>query len=150
MEQIMEWQLQLLDNPLYFGIFFVFGWIAVLLLISRITGWSRLAEKYRTYKKPDSKLLRFVQVNWGSSLMSGNIYTLGSSYKGLYLAVLFPFRIGHPPLLIPWRDINATKEKRFMSNKVVFEFKNGLSRPLEISENTAENIKEGSKGQLSY
>ena len=82
--------------------------------------------------------------------MAGNIYTLGSSYKGLYLAVLFPFRIGHPPLLIPWRDIKAKKEKRLMSNKVVFEFKNGLSRKLEISENAAEELKTGSKGQLSF
>ena len=150
MEQLFGWQQDILDNPLYFGIFFLGGWIAVLLLISRITGWSRLAEKYRTYKKPDFKLLRLVQVNWGSSLMSGNIYTLGSSYKGLYLAVLFPFRIGHPPLLVPWRDITAKKEKRFMSNKVVLKFKNGLSRPLEVSENTAEKLKAESKGQLSY
>lgn len=150
MEQIMDLQLQLLSNPLYLGIFFVVGWIVVLLMISRITGWSRLAEKYRTYKKPDFKLLRLVQVNWGSPLMAGNIYTLGSSYKGLYLAVLFPFRIGHPPLLIPWRDIKAKKEKRLMSNKVVFEFKNGLSRQLEISENAAEELKTGSKGQLSF
>lgn len=150
MEQLMDLQRQLLDNPFYFGIFFVVGWIVVSVIFAKITGWNKLAEKYRTYNKPDFKLFRAVQVTWGSPLMAGNIYTLGSSYKGLYLGVLFPFRIGHPPLLIPWRDIEVKKVKRYMLTKVVFEFKDGLSRPLEIGENMAEKLRVGSKGQLSF
>jgi hypothetical protein len=146
----MDWQLQLLENPLYFGIIFVVGWIVVSFIFSKITGWSRLAEKYRIYKKPEFKLLRAVQVTWGTPLIAGNIYTLGSTYKGLYLGVLFPFRVGHPPLLIPWRDIKVKKVKRLMSTKIVFEFKNGLSRPIEIGENVAEKLRAGSKGQLSF
>jgi hypothetical protein len=82
--------------------------------------------------------------------MAGNIYIMGSSYKGLYLGVLFPFRIGHPPLLIPWRDLKIEKVKSFMSNKVVFKFKDGTARPLEIKERMAEKLIEGSGGQLSF
>jgi len=149
MEQLRELQQYLLDNPLYFGIFFITCWIVISILFAKTTGWSKLAEKYRTYKKPDFKLFRAVQVTWGSSMMAGNIYTMGSSYKGLYLGVLFPFRIGHPPLLVPWRDIRVRKVKRLMINKVAFEIKNGLARPLEVNENVAEKLAAGSKGQLS-
>ena len=80
MEQLFGWQQDLLNNPLYFGIFFIVGWIVVSFMFSIITGWNKLAEKYRTYKKPDSKVFRAVQVTWGSPLMAGNIYIMGSSY----------------------------------------------------------------------
>lgn len=146
----MEWQEHLLDNPLYFGIFFIFGWILVSFTFAIFTGWHKLAEQYRTYEKPGVKLLQAVHVTWGSSLMAGTIYTLGSTYKGLYLGVLFPFRIGHPPLLIPWRDISAKKVKRLVVSKIQLEFKYGLSKPFEISENVAEKLKAGSNGQLSF
>lgn len=32
---------------------------------------------------------------------------------GLYLAVFPPFRPGHPPLLIPWGEIEAREEGRW-------------------------------------
>lgn len=150
MAQLMDLQRQLLDNPFYFGIFFVVVWIVVSATFSKLTGWSRLAEKYRTNKKPEFELYRAVQVSWGSPFLAGNIYTLGSSYKGLYLGVLFPFRIAHPPLLIPWRDVEVKKVKRLMSTKVLFEFKNGMFRSFEIGENVAEKLREGSKGQLTF
>ncbi len=150
MEQLFGWQQDILDNPLYFGLFFIGGWLVVSFMFSIVTGWNKLAERYRTYNKPDFKLFRAVQVTWGSPLMAGNIYIMGSSNKGLYLGVLFPFRIGHPPLLIPWRDLRVEKVKSFMSNKVVFKFKDGTARPLEIKENMAEKLIEGSGGQLSF
>jgi hypothetical protein len=33
---------------------------------------------------------------------------------GLYLKVVPLFRLGHPPLLIPWADIHGLREKRFL------------------------------------
>jgi hypothetical protein len=33
--------------------------------------------------------------------------------NGIYLSVLFIFRIGHPPLFIPWPDVSM-REKRFL------------------------------------
>jgi len=37
---------------------------------------------------------------------------MGAGPWGLHLSVLFPFRPGHPPLLIPWQDISAIETKR--------------------------------------
>jgi hypothetical protein len=44
----------------------------------------------------------------------GNIYyrsilTIHTAPNGFYLSVWLPFRIGHPPLFIPWQEVrNAT------------------------------------------
>jgi len=150
LEQIFEWQNWLLHNPIYFGVFFVVMWCLVSFTLSKITGWSRLAEKYRTRTKPESKLMQAVQAYWGSVMLAGNIYTIGTTNTGLFLGVLFPFRIGHPPLLIPWHDIRAKKVDGFLKPRVQLTFGNGLSRPFEIYEKTAEIIKKGSNDQFSY
>ena len=150
MENIFELQAWLLNNPIYFGIFFIVMWFLVSYTISRITGWARLAEKYRTRSKPETKLMQAVQVYWGSILMAGNIYTLGSTSKGMFLGVLFPFRLGHPPLLIPWHEIKAKKVDRFLMMRIQLSFGNGLSRPFEINGKVAEKIKAGSNGQFNY
>ena len=39
-----------------------------------------------------------------------NVLTIGANREGLYLSVLFIFRLGHPPLFIPWTE-TAFKEK---------------------------------------
>ena len=150
MDHIIEFQKWLLNNPVNFGIFFVAMWFIVSITFSRVTGWSRLAEKYRATSKSESKLMRAVQVYWGSILLAGNIYTLGSSSKGMFLGVLFPFRLGHPPLLIPWHEIKAKRVNRLFMPRIQLSFGNGLSRPFEINENVAEKIKAGSNGQFIY
>jgi hypothetical protein len=35
--------------------------------------------------------------------------TLGANARGLYLAVRPLFRIGHPPLFIPWSDVQVSR-----------------------------------------
>lgn len=59
---------------------------------------------------------------------------------GLYLAVWFLFRVGHPPLVIPWRDITMMQRKRFFMQQVVFRFAHCPSIPFIISKHLADKI----------
>jgi len=150
MQKLIEWQELLFQNPVFFGMFIVSMWILALFTIARITGWSRLAEQYRTWAPPETNVMRAVRAYWANVMITGNIYTLACNRQGLYLAVLFPFRFGHPPLLIPWNEIKTRRIKGFLSRRVQLEFGNKLSRPFEIFENTAEKIKQCSKGKFDY
>lgn len=93
-----------------FPVFFVLFWTAVCYLLGWVGGWQKLAADYhhtasflgQTYNFRNG---RMKWVNYK------NVLTLGADTKGLYIAVLFLFRIGHPPLFIPWQDINTTEEK---------------------------------------
>jgi hypothetical protein len=86
-------------------------WGGTLLLLSYIGGWSRLAEHYRSDRSEWGKMfyLRSARVGW---VGYGSCLTFGVSGAGLHMSVLFPFRVGHPPLFIPWGEFHNVYEKR--------------------------------------
>ena len=43
--------------------------------------------------------------------------------KGLGLSVLILFRVGHPPLFIPWNAIEVKEEKKFLRSVTNFYVK---------------------------
>lgn len=150
MQQLNEWTKVLTQNPALYGLFIATMWVLVLLTISRLSGWSRLAERYSTSAAPESCVMRMVRAQWGSIMITGNIYTMACNNDGLYLGVLFPFRLGHPPLLIPWHDIKAEKINSILTPRIQLQFGGGLSRPFEIYERTADKLKSCSNGKFNY
>ena len=96
--------------PYFFPALFVGIWLLVMFLLSRLGGWHRLAYRYRLSSTFSGKVWRFQsgRFNWAAY---NNCLSVGANGKGLYLAPLFLFRFGHPPLLIPWGDITVEKKK---------------------------------------
>src|SRR5262245_49948596 len=95
----------LLVIGLFFTIFPMF-WCAIVLLLSFIGGWRRLAEKYATDKEPKGKAFRYQQGMVGVTSYKGTLH-VHVAPEGLYLSVPIFFRVGHPPLLIPWSAIHS-------------------------------------------
>jgi hypothetical protein len=130
----MSWQWHP-QTPLEFLVFFVVMWVGVSLLLSKISGWSRLAEHYRlvgSFAGPKSYMCsamfrRFVGYN--------NVLIVGFDQTGLYLAVWIPFRIGHPPLLIPWQAVRNGERSWF----------NLFSTPLELGSDPAVRVSMSSR-----
>jgi len=60
--------------------------------------------------------------------------------EGLYLSVLLLFRVGHPPLCIPWKEIQISRTKHFWSRFVVLMLGNSERIPMRISERMARNL----------
>ena len=81
-------------------------WCFILWLSSLAGGWRRLAERYENRMPFDGEITSFVTarlrfVNYSS------ILRLGTSDLGLYVAPIRIYRFFHPPLFIPWTDIEA-------------------------------------------
>jgi hypothetical protein len=104
------------------ALIFLFPTFAAVLLctiffvISRIGGWATLARRFRATEP-------FYGETWGwqSAKFRGwcnynNCLTVGASQEALYLSVMIPFRLFHPPLMIPWREIEVE------TGKVLFGF----------------------------
>ena len=70
----------------------------------------------------------------------GGCLTVGVNKRGLYLAVWFLFRLGHPPLVIPWHDIAMTERKKFFIQQVVYRFAHCPDIPFIISKRLADKI----------
>lgn len=120
-------------------VFSVGLWVAVCFLLSIIGGWSRLAEHYRSQSdfsgtKWQLQSGRLGLTNYGNSL------TIGANDDGLYLAVFPLFRVGHPPLWIPWREITTTEHQGWLFAYRDFSFARTPSVTLRVLRATGDRI----------
>jgi hypothetical protein len=94
------------DGDWHFFLLFLAFWTAICLGMAHL-GWAKLARCYRASESFDGKRRFFRTAEVGQSSYR-NCLTTGVSPRALHLSVLFPFRVGHPPLQIPWEDISAS------------------------------------------
>ena len=71
-----------------------------------------------------------------------NVLTIGADRTGLYLSTVFFFRIGHPPLFIPWTEISLSGRRKILFVEFV-EFKLGREEqiPFLIRAKLADQIR---------
>jgi len=125
--------------PFVFPIFLISVWVMVSFFIALLGGWSRLAAHYRFQAEFTGKKWRFQSARFRLTGYN-NCLTIGSNYYGLYLAMFLPFRIGHPPLLIPWSDITTTEHKGWLFSYLDFTFAKAPSIKLRVSRNLGDRI----------
>ncbi len=127
----------------YFLPFFVTLWVGVSLLISGIAGWRELAKVYRAAMPFTGRRWWFqsAEMRWRTSY--GGCMNIGANKDGLYLSVLFLFRLGHPPLFIPWPDISAIERRSWLLFKMVeLRCRKVPTVPIRIYRRLAEKISE--------
>jgi hypothetical protein len=128
-------------NPFFLSIGMLVGiWLVVSMVISQIGGWALLAQQYRCLEPfPETRWsFQRAQFRWGTAY--NNCLTFGADPHGLYLAVFPLFRLGHPPLFIPWREISVSRRKTLWIKQVRLQL--GLERqiPVTIRENLAQKL----------
>jgi len=115
------------NNPIYFPIVFIAMWVGLMWAFSLIGGWGSLAKHYKTDEsfsgvKTHMQTVRVGPINYGSCI------TIGLNSSQIYMAILFPFRIAHKPLLIPFCEIEAKEQQGFMSNYVSLKIQSARIR----------------------
>lgn len=118
-------------------------WHVLLTGIARFGGWGKLADRFvATVQPTDGKLYRAQSMNIGMTNYNGCIW-MRVTARGLYLSVLFPFRPGHPPLLIPWHVItHVTEKKRLGFTTYVLDIGQPRITTLEIRKTLLERIEQ--------
>ena len=119
--------------------FFIFLWATVLFILAHVGGWSRLAQYYQTQSKFEGEKWSFKSGRMGLTNYSGCL-TIGANDQGLYLAVFPLFRVGHPPLFIPWYDITTSKSKKFFVAHLDFTFARMPSVTFSVPEKFGETL----------
>jgi hypothetical protein len=99
--------------PFLIPLAFAAWWCFIMWVVSRLCGWHALARHYRAENRFHGKHRRFSSVKVGSGNYSGCV-TLGANSDGLSLAVMVLFRVGHPPLFIPWADLKPRIKKMWI------------------------------------
>ncbi|HUN89774.1 MAG TPA: hypothetical protein VMU28_13330 [Terriglobales bacterium] len=136
--------------PWWFIFLAFFGtWFFVMFFISRVGGWSRLAESYRTEQPFLGNLIRFQAAQLRNRTNYNGCMNFGGDPAGLYMVPMVPFRMFHPPLLIPWEEITTRPVKlwRFW-NFIELRFQRSPEIPVKIKQALAEKLVQASGGRL--
>jgi len=132
----------------YFFVILPVFWILLSSMIARISGWRALAESYPVSSDFSGKWLRFqsASLRWSSNYTG--IVHFGADAKGLTLSVLFMFKPGHPPIFIPWTDIQVQSQGGIFPN-LRLRFSRKPDVPLVISKTLGERLSQMSGGRFS-
>lgn len=128
---------------------FVGTWVVVSFSLSRTSGWTKLAECYRSEQPFLGALIRFQAAQFRRSTNYNGCLNFGGDPAGLYVAPMLLFRAFHSPLLIPWDEITARPIKvwRFW-NFVELRFQRVPDVPVKIKPALAEKLVQASGGRL--
>ena len=118
---------------------FVTVWCFTLWLISRLSGWNKLAGTFHYPDKFTGHVFSFqsARINWANF---NNGLKIGVSQQGLYMVPMLFFRIFFPPLLIPWSEISTEPKKRFMVAYQQLRLKSFPRHKIDIQQKTFEKI----------
>jgi hypothetical protein len=127
-----------------FPIFFAAVWSLACIATCWLTGWHSLAKRFKTTDKPYGDIRSagpwFYSVYfrfWGHY---SSVIRIEAAQDALYLSVFVLFRIGHPPLHIPWEEIRFGKTKWFWRPYVVLTLGREEQIPMRISVRMACNL----------
>jgi hypothetical protein len=129
--------------PAGFAVFLAL-WCSVGFLVSFLTGWFSLSRRFKRQSEPYGETktagpffytiyMRF----WGH--YSG-VIRLTAASDALYASVLFLFRIGHPPLRIPWDEIRLSRTKFLFRTYIVLTLGDEEQIPMRIPVSMASNL----------
>lgn len=125
---------------------FVIFWSAIVWLIARLSGWSKLGDVYpaRIPFNETCWSMQSARLRWNSGY-SGVIRVCADS-QALHLSVFPMFRPGNPPLSIPWEDITTVSH----IFGVELRFYRAENIPIRISRRLAEQLEQASDGRFRY
>jgi hypothetical protein len=136
------------DNPLVsnlgIALFCIVFLCGVGFLISLQSGWFSLGRRFKKQSDPygDTKtagpFFYTVYMRWWSKYSSA--IRLTAAGDALYISILFPLRIGHPPLRIPWDEIQFARTKFFLRTYLMLTLGNEEKIPMSISLRMARNL----------
>ncbi len=109
-------------------------------MISLLSGWLTLAKMYRATQPFDGERWHFQSARFRFNSRYNGMLTIGANQEGFFMAALFLFRLGHPPLFIPWQDITVRPVKFLWFRMYRFEFRQAPSVNLRLWEKLGKRV----------
>ena len=126
--------------------FYVAGmWLLISTMVSFIGGWRTLSRRFRAQHAPEGNITTAGPFTYSVYMRFrthyGNVIRVTSAQDGLYLSVLAIFRVAHPPLFIPWHEIELTRSSFLWWRYVVLTLGREEQIPMRISERMARDAR---------
>jgi hypothetical protein len=134
----------LLHSHVFILAFFAALWSLKSFIVSMIGGWAALSKRFRAKSQPYGDIKTagplFYTVMMRFRVRYGNTIRIAASSDALYLSILFPFRLCHPPLTIPWDEIKMRRTQFLWLRFVILTLGERERIPMRISERMARNL----------
>ena len=132
------------EKTTQFLIVFTTLWILMCFVLSMWGGWSQLTDRYRGIPSKVEAKWRLESASMRHMATYPGCLKFSVGREGLGISILFPFRAGHPPLLIPWTDITAHEWESRVIKKIRLNFAKEPKVPFTISLKLARRIRDAS------
>ncbi len=99
--------------PLAFAVVFPLLWCGIVKLVSVLGGWSALAARYPAGGARPARSWGMKSGTFGNFANYRGVLTVGVGPEGLFLDVMWAFRVGHAPILVPWSEVEIGEDERF-------------------------------------
>ncbi|MEM8646189.1 MAG: hypothetical protein AAGF86_07575 [Pseudomonadota bacterium] len=96
-----------------FAIGFPLFWMAIIMLISRIGGWSELTKRFGSDAPAKGEVFTWCSARLRALCNYSNCLRVTVSDAGIHIRTLIFFKMGHRPLFIPWRAVQDLKVRRY-------------------------------------
>ncbi len=96
-----------------FTIVFPLFWSAIVFLISRVGGWSELAERFGHDGPAQGEVFTWCSARLRFLCNYSNCLRVTISDAGIHIRTLIFFKMGHRPLFIPWEAVESLKVRRY-------------------------------------
>lgn len=135
------------------GAGFIVLWCLNCLFSSSLSGWRRLAQHFRARAEYLGETISTVRYPFSVCFRYWTDYSsilhIAADEDGLHLSAMFPFRPGHPPLLIPWREVEEQSVDGVWRSYVVLILGRTEQIPMRISKRLANDIRAARSETLS-
>jgi hypothetical protein len=134
-----------------FPVFFAGMWLFVTGLIATLSGWSSLGIRFREAPDapaPTARRFGMASVDLVNSALPlpmsyNNCIVLGLGDAGIHLRTWLPFRFRHPPLLIPWAQVESCTFGRFFFRRAAVLQVRGTGTRIRIYGTPGQAVAEG-------
>ena len=131
----------------YYPVIIPLFWFFISSLVARMSGWKALAEAYPLQSDPTGKKLRFQSATLRWSTNYTGLIHMSCDSQGLYLSIFILFKIGHPPMFIPWGEIR-TESHGGLIPSLTLRFSRKPGVPFTISRALGEKLAGMSGGRF--
>jgi hypothetical protein len=123
-------------HPADFSVVILVFWVAMFcaipFLISRLSGWSLLARRFRAAEPFYGESWSWQSARFRGWCNYNNCLKVGANPESFYLSIMQPFRLFQPALLIPWREIEVETGKMFFGYYETAQFRIGTDERVTV------------------
>jgi len=130
---------EFLATPWGLAIISIAVWCAISFFVSLLTGWFDLGRRFKRQSDPYGETKTagpfFYTIYMRLWSHYSSLIRLTAASDALYVSILFPLRIGHPPLRIPWEEIRFGRTKFFFRTYIMLTLGNEEKIPMRMARN---------------